>query len=159
MVFFVDAYNLLFKLQPSQGSLEQKRATVISSINEFALHLNLTIILVFDATRQKERLGIARGHYEALEIIYTEDKSADDFILKEVENARTPSQITVVTSDRELAGRSLQLGACTMSIRQFSEWLVCKKLRKRKTPIARDSPQNIQRLLEIFEKQLKEEEE
>lgn len=157
MQYFVDAYNLLFKLQPSRGSLEQKRTVVISTINEFALQLNLSIILIFDATRQKERLGIARGHYEALEIVYTEDKSADDYILKEVEYSRNPSLIVVVTSDRELGGRASQLGAKIMSIRQFSEWLVKKKQKAKKTPTVKDSPAQIKRLLEIFEKQLKEE--
>jgi predicted RNA-binding protein with PIN domain len=162
MKYYVDGYNLLFRLLSKKNSLEVSRTQVIASINEMALHLKLNIILVFDATQQKERLGVARGHFDALEVVYTEYKNADDFILGEVENARSPSQITVVSSDRELCGRVRQLGAKTQSIGDFANWLRHKRQKRNrlaaKPQVFRDSDSHISRLLKIFEEKLKDEE-
>lgn len=158
MHYYVDGYNLLFRLAPKKNSLDLNRSAVISSLNRIASQLHLRITLVFDATQQKERLGVARGNYDAIEIVYTENKNADNYILEEVENATAPSQITIVTSDRELAGRAKQLGAQTLSISEFVNWLLRKKNKKKTASspkVIQDSPSNIERLLKIFEERFK----
>jgi len=161
MHYFVDGYNLLFKMLSKKKSLEANRSAIIYTINEISLNLHLQITLVFDATFQKERLGMVRTHYDALEIIYTADKDADSYILEEIEYAKSPSQITVVTSDRELAHKANQLGAHSQSISQFIAWLNHKKAKQKSRlskPLAfKDSNSQIERLLKIFEEKLKNE--
>jgi predicted RNA-binding protein with PIN domain len=151
MIYYVDGYNLLFRLLPKKKSLEVKRTDVIETLNSLAKELHLNIVLVFDATQQKERLGIARGHYDVLEIIYTENATADNYILDIAQNAKQPSQMTVVTSDRELAHKAKIAGARTLTISSFIERLKQKKHKAIPAPKEfKDSSAHIQRLLKIF---------
>lgn len=133
-------------------TLQQKREILLSTLSAFSL--NMTV--VFDNTRAD--LGSGRGHFRDLEIIYTEEgQTADQYILDEISHAFTPKQETVVTSDRELAERCKLLGAKVKSIPAFLDQLAKKKKKKkirekeRKDSDLRDSDQEIERLLKIFE--------
>lgn len=117
---------------------------------------------MFDSADPSSRLP-SRGHYDALEIIYTiKELSADAYILEKVHASKTPECITVVTSDRDLAAGCKALKAKTLSVEAFLTFLTKKeKVRKKKTAskaskrrFLRDSDAEIERLLRIFEKRL-----
>jgi uncharacterized protein len=156
--YYIDGYNLLFRLLSKKGSLQSERAEVISLLNELASQLRLNITVVFDAPLQREM--VVRTHFDALEIVYTAEKqSADDYIIEEMNHASSPSQETVVTSDRELASHCKALGAHVQNIESFFSWIKRKKEHKRRShpslqKIFQDSPSHIERLLKIFEKRL-----
>jgi predicted RNA-binding protein with PIN domain len=146
----------------SRDRLQNQRENVIALLNEQSHALKLNLTLVFDGSQPKPAEA-KRGHFDALEIVYTpEDQSADDYILKELENALNPNQEVVVTSDRELARRSILLGARTQSIEAFIAALVKKhqKAKKRVTASTfktfQDTEANIKRLTLIFEQRLKD---
>src|SRR4051812_44855014 len=105
MLYLVDAYNLLFRTLKKQGTLERTRHKLIEEINEAVSQLNLLVVLVFDGA-EEHLPHPTRGHFDAIEIIYTsKTKSADAYITEEVAHSNAPTQITVVSNDRELAGR------------------------------------------------------
>jgi predicted RNA-binding protein with PIN domain len=52
---------------------------------------------------------------------YSAPLSTDDAILREAASARSPSEIIVVTNDRELASRCREAGPKTMTWQQFTE--------------------------------------
>jgi predicted RNA-binding protein with PIN domain len=159
MHYIVDAYNLLFRILKKRGSLEKSRELLITELNDIASELKLQITLVFDGA-EDTHIHPTRGHFDAIELIYTpKSKTADEYITSDVENAKTPGNITVVTNDRELAGRSKNHGTHTLSIDGFLSLLSKKKSRKktaRPVKTFRISQGELARLLTIFEKKLLE---
>src|ERR1700722_7718669 len=159
MHYLVDAYNLLFRTLKKRGSLEKSRQVLIEELHDLASTLNLHVTLVFDGA--DEHLPLAsRGHYDIIEIIYTsKSQTADEYIFEEVKHSRNPTQVTVVTNDRELSGRCRQRRAHTLTIDAFLQLLSkkrTKKKRKHSSQPFRDSDPEIARLLMIFEKRMLE---
>lgn len=162
MHYLIDGYNLLFRLLKKKGSLEKVRQELITELNDLVSELKMQVTLVFDGA-QEHLLPLSRGHYDALEIIYThKEQTADEFILEYLNLARSPGQFTIVTNDRELSGKSHQLGAKILNIDAFVNALQKKKKKKKvreSNPEIhfRDSTPEIARLLIVFEKKLLEE--
>lgn len=159
MHYYVDAYNLLFKVSKTKKTLEKDRQIFLQILNEKMAQLKWSVTLVFDGA-EGVRGEVSRHHFKDLEIIYTsKGLSADDYILQEVTASTRPHDETVVTSDRELAGRCRQLGAHTLTIRNFLDVLSSKEQKSRQKGSEksfRDSDAHFARLLKIFEEKLKE---
>ncbi len=160
MQYLVDAYNLLFRSTKKRGPLEQTRQQLIEELNEAVSKLNLQVILVFDGA-DKHFSHASRGHFNAVEVIYTpQGQTADEYISEEVIQSLKPAQITVVTNDRELAHRCKAHRAKILTLDQFISFLMKKKIKKRKTSSSarnfRDSEIELNRLLLIFEKKMLE---
>ncbi|MGC1879566.1 MAG: NYN domain-containing protein [Rhabdochlamydiaceae bacterium] len=155
MHYLVDAYNLLFRVLKKRGSLEKSRQSLIEELNEMTSQLNLHVTLVFDGAEEH-----LRGHFDTLEIVYTrKTQTADEYISEEVFLSRSPSQLTVVTNDRELSTRCSHHLAKTMSIDEFLHLISKKKMKKKRLGpprTFRDSQSQIARLLIIFEKKMLE---
>jgi predicted RNA-binding protein with PIN domain len=151
MHYWIDGYNLLFRFSKASGSFEDKRRSLIFSINEQIKTLSLTATLVFDASDPLQPLD-RRTHYDSLEIIYTPfQKSADDVILEAVEISSQPSNLCVVSSDKPLCAKARALGASTLSLSEFLFFLSKRGKRKKiERCDFQDSPQEIARLLKIF---------
>jgi predicted RNA-binding protein with PIN domain len=146
--YYIDAYNLLFKLAIKASSLQKRREALLAILKPFAA-MNLT--LVFDGAEISER-----SHFGDLEVIYTHGESADEYIIKEIENAVKPSKHTVVTSDRPLAKTVKNLGANILSVPEFLLLISKKEKKTRVQKTFTESPYEIKRLLAIFEKKLNE---
>lgn len=161
MHYLVDAYNLLFRTLKKRGPLEKSRQLLIEELNDAIKRVNLNVTLVFDGSQEHLRQP-TRGHFDAIEVVYTsKGQSADEYISDEVMLAKNPSQLTVVTNDRELAGRCKQSRAKILSIDEFIAFLLKKKIKKKKQSANpdkafRDSDPEIARLMLIFERKLLE---
>ena len=159
MHYLVDAYNLLFRTSKKTGSLEKSRQKMIEELNEAISNSKLNVTLVFDGAEQHLPYS-SRGHYDALELVYTpKSMSADEYISEEVINSRSPTQITVVTNDRELSIRCRNHRAKTQTIDAFIAFLTKKKAKAKKVlsaPIFKESNFEFTRLLLIFEKKMLE---
>lgn len=157
MRYFVDGYNLLFYLVKKRNPLRRYRYELISyfatSISSF-----LDVVLVFDGSDLQEKHS-TKHHIGQVEIIYTPPHiTADLYIFEEVQLHKNPAHITIVSNDQELIRHCKALGAKTLSLTEFLSY-VAKKNEKQKKAIAtpaQESPQEISRLLKIFEKKLKE---
>jgi uncharacterized protein len=161
MHYLIDAYNLLFRTLKKRRSLEKSRQSLIEELNEVISQLNLHITLVFDGAEEHLPLP-TRGHFGALEIVYTfKNQTADEYISEEVSLSQSPTQLTVVTNDHELAGRCRLHHAKTQTIDEFLLFLSKKKIKKQRLAttrnrVFRDSDPEIARLLMIFEKRMLE---
>lgn len=161
MHYLVDAYNLLFRSLKKRGPLEKIRQKLILEVNEIVSQLNLQVTLVFDGA-DEHLPHFSRGHFDTLQIVYTsKNKTADEYISEEVGLSKTPTSITVVTNDRELAHRCKMYRAKIQTIDQFLAFLMKKKAKKKKLPTKpartfHDSDPEIARLLTIFEKKVLE---
>ncbi|MEK7339179.1 MAG: NYN domain-containing protein [Candidatus Rhabdochlamydia sp.] len=157
MRYFVDGYNLLFHLTKKRNPLRQYRHELITyfatSISSF-----LDVVLVFDGSDPHEKHS-TKHHIGQVEIIYTPlCMTADFYIFEEVQLHKNPAHTTVVSNDQELIIRCRALGAKTLSLTDFLSYIAKKNEKKKRslaTP-AQETPQEISRLLKIFEKKLKE---
>lgn len=123
MHYYIDGYNMLFRVMSRQGlNLRSQRENIIYELDKKITLIKLDVSLVFDATFQiGER---SRSHFHSLEILFTAaGETADDFILDELKNSLNPEHETVVTSDKDLAWRARLRSAHTQSVEDFLIWL------------------------------------
>lgn len=122
MHYFIDGYNLMFRVLRAGDDLQMQREVIISDLNEKIQLLNLDVTIVFDAQYQFGEGS--RSHFETLEICFTnQGETADDYIIKCVKSSPNPRQETVVTSDNKLAWRARRFLAKTESVKEFMSWL------------------------------------
>jgi predicted RNA-binding protein with PIN domain len=131
--YLIDGYNLFFRTtRGEEGShFQTEREKIIIYLSEQLEIAKLQATLVFDAAWQE---GPSQTKIKgSLEIHYTESgESADDWIVSEVKRSALPIEVTVVTSDRNLAWRSRNKGAQTIHVEDFMKFvrrLVIKKSR------------------------------
>lgn len=129
MHYFIDGYNLMFRLMEATGNFQFERELIIYDLHHKTELLNLDVTLVFDA---QYRLGYGeRSHLQHLEICFTDQgETADEYILNELKNSRTPKQETVVTSDKRLACKVRDYQVKTMSVEEFTSW-ISKPIKKK----------------------------
>lgn len=125
MLVLVDAYNAMYRLwAEAPHDRDEARRRLVEACQEAVrsgrpVPARAHVTLVFDthpgASRQgqRSRSGNVRWVYVA--------GSADDAIVARVkEDGGTPGRsVVVVTDDRELAGRTRQLGARVLGVRAF----------------------------------------
>jgi predicted RNA-binding protein with PIN domain len=134
MHYFIDGYNMLFRLLHDSDDLQSKRESIIYDLNKKISLVKLNVSVVFDATSQIG--GRSRSHYDQIEILFSaEGETADEYILDEIKNTLHPQQETVITSDKKLAWLVRNRSAHTESVEEFMLWLnraYKNKLRQRK---------------------------
>ncbi|PIS00992.1 MAG: hypothetical protein COT84_04780 [Chlamydiae bacterium CG10_big_fil_rev_8_21_14_0_10_35_9] len=155
MHYLIDGYNLLFHIFRNDKSLEEQRKAVLELLQKIFKKLSGEVTIIFDGNTPD--LGIHQLYF--LNIVYTHSGlSADEYILEKLQYSSKKMQYTVISSDRELVENCKMLGAKTMSIKEFLKWIREKTLKEKKKalPEFKDSQYNIDRLLKIFEKKLKD---
>jgi predicted RNA-binding protein with PIN domain len=122
MHYFIDGYNLLFRLLHDSEDLQSQREAIIYDLNKKVSLVKIDVSIVFDSTSQIG--GRTRTHYDQLEILFTaEGETADEYIMDEIKNHAHPQQETVVTSDKKLAWRVRNRSAHTETVEEFILWL------------------------------------
>jgi predicted RNA-binding protein with PIN domain len=157
LTYLIDGYNLIFCTIDPKESIQSIRESVISAIRNKFRQLKVSGIIVFDGNQRKGEVGsIIYSH--PLVVAYTaKGQTADHYIVDEIERARNPKLIIVVTNDKGLALHVRSHGAQVESIEDFLESIKHRSKKRRKKELEpRDTQQNIDRLLKIFEKRLEE---
>lgn len=136
MHYYIDGYNLLFRVLHAGDDLPSQRQRMIEELNTKFQLLNLNATLVFDSQYQ---IGSStRSHYQCLEILFSSHgETADERILDEIRVDLFPRQAVVVTSDKKLAWFARRCSVKTESVEQFMEWVNKRyknKLHQRPTP-------------------------
>ena len=159
MRYIVDGYNFLFRLQTDVFPLEETRNSFIQHLTEVLSQIDMRATLVFDSG-QETILDIASStHIHNTTIVFTpRGVSADDYIVELVEIEKHPATRTVISSDKGVIIRVSSLGAKTMSIEHFVQFVQRKlaKTKKRKEKLETDSDMHVRRLEEIFTRRLED---
>ena len=160
MNYVIDGYNLFFRIEDEVNPLEKKRELFIAALSDALEHLHLHATLIFDSHRRHAAIFPTKKDLPALEIIFSpKGLSADEYILERLTIEKRPQSQIIVTSDRELSERAKHLGAKTKTIESFFEMLVersAKKIPKQEKKIERESSHHFNRLLQAFEKKLRD---
>lgn len=162
MHYFIDGYNLMFRLVGDDKGFKGDREGIIEELFEKCQGLHLKATLFFDAQYNLEECQ--RFQKDNFEIRYTNyQETADDAIIEALGRKSHPKSIVVVTSDKKLAWRARGCGADTLPVEEFmstlnKRWnnhgkIKPKKQEKKQIAIP---PTEFQKLLETFEKELGE---
>lgn len=122
MRYLIDGYNLVFRVLPHYIPLHHRRQMTVTELSEKISALQLDVAIIFDAHQTLEEYS--RGHLAGLEIHYTaHQQTADDWILDSIAESKTPGNLTVVTSDNQLAWQCRMNGAHIVDVKTFLVWL------------------------------------
>jgi predicted RNA-binding protein with PIN domain len=154
MYYLIDGYNLIFSLVSSKENLKTLRLKVVQSLQKRFAASKISGIIVFDGVHRKdEESGIS--YSSPLIIAYApKGQSADEYIIEQIEFSKNPKQITVITNDKGLTLHAKYAGAKVEKNAEFIQWLQ-KSKRKTTKFEPKETQQNIDRLLKIFEEKLK----
>jgi predicted RNA-binding protein with PIN domain len=113
MPYFLDGNNLIGRARKRSHASEEDRAALVSEVAERLRRTKARAVLFFDGEGERNSvLG-------SLSVRTSAGSSADDAIVREIERARAPGEIVVVSADRGLARRVRDLGAKTLGPEEF----------------------------------------
>lgn len=139
----------------SKHPLAHQRKTIIRILQSQFISLQLKGMVVFDGShRREEESGLSYAN--PLEIAYTpKGQTADEYIVEKLQWEPNRHLITVISNDRGLMRHVQELGGKTQSNEAFIRYLKKRKSKKKKEKYEpKETPQNIDRLLKIFEERL-----
>ncbi|MBA3815617.1 MAG: NYN domain-containing protein [Parachlamydiaceae bacterium] len=137
MHYFIDGYNLMFRVSRAEGVLQKRREEIIQDLEVKINALDLNVTLVFDSQYQNSESS--RSHILRLEVLFTNvGETADEFILQALKEDTRPNLQTVVTCDKKLAWLARRRHAHTETVEEFISFLNRRyknKLQPKKIPL------------------------
>jgi predicted RNA-binding protein with PIN domain len=125
MRYIIDGYNVINSSDKfSASSLKERRKRLIEFIQSYRPHGSFrnSVTVVFDSKSKNpyESYGYNKSHVSEIEIIFSDGVlSADDIIAELVDESKNPYEITVVTNDKGLRGRTSSSGAKHKTVEAF----------------------------------------
>ncbi|BBI17997.1 NYN domain-containing protein [Neochlamydia sp. S13] len=139
MHYFIDGYNLMFRVLKADNELQAQREAIIQDLNKKIHLLGLQATIIFDAHHQAGESS--RTHLQQLEIIFTSTgETADERILQELKHSKNPRQETIITSDKKLAWLARRRNARTETVEDFLVWLNARYQKRLKYSKQQASP-------------------
>lgn len=118
--------------------------------------LELDGFLIFDGSHKTDEQS-GKVYKSPLEITYTpKGQTADCYILEMISHQKNKKSITLITNDSGLKRQARSYGVKVISCEDFIVFLEKKKKPTNSVKEAKDSPHQIQRLLQIFEKKFQD---
>lgn len=134
ITYYVDGYNLMFRLGRYGGNLRVQREKTLAELTRKIAAVGLNVVLVFDAARQAG--SATRSHIGCVEIAFTDvGESADDYIINELTSHPHARSCVVVTSDVPLSRRARGCQARTETVEQFVEQLNHRYSKRQAPPV------------------------
>ena len=131
LYFILDGYNIVMRLpelfqKSDRLSFEASREGLVNFLSTYRPQGNVRnpVTIVFDGYAEM-KLNWGRLRQEAIQIIFSEQESADDRIVSLI--GKAAREMIVVTDDRELSLRVRDRGARVVSIKEFVAKLVDKQ--------------------------------
>lgn len=141
MRYYVDGYNLLFRLFKTDEELQERRDRFLEVLQAKASLLDLHITVVFDS--QYHPSEATHTHFGALEVLFTDTGVTADECILHLVKADTHKKV-VVTSDKRLAIKARHQEAKTETAEEFLAWLNKRFLnrvkRQKKEPKPKPKP-------------------
>ena len=156
-LYLIDGYNFLFRLEGTKKKpFETKRNSFIHLLNETLASFKSPVMVIFDSSEQTLTYAQHQA-LEHLEVVYApKGKTADNYIIELVETSRNPKNIVVVSSDNGLCRQCQHIGCKTIKVEEFLMSFNKKRKKEKTKPDYKQLPSEMQRLLEEFEKRLRD---
>ena len=114
MPYLLDGNNLIGRVRRTAKPSGEDRAALVAEIAGRLRQTRAKATLFFDGPAGERASSLG-----SLSVRVPSSGSADDAIVREVERAKTPGEIVVVTADRGLGGRCRDAGAKVCSPDEF----------------------------------------
>jgi predicted RNA-binding protein with PIN domain len=150
-MLIIDGHNLIGRMRGLSFEDEERgREEVLRRVGAVKGSGGEPVLVVFDGNRPDRRVS---GRFGGVRVAYSAaGRSADDEIVARLESSQR-KDITVVTSDRNLADRCRARGASILSAQLFVARLDPISSKGSKTPEKPEpGPGEVERWLSIFEK-------
>jgi predicted RNA-binding protein with PIN domain len=112
MPYFLDGNNLIGRARRTSRPTEADRAALVQEVAERLRRSKASAVLFFDGAGERNSMLGSLS-------IRAAGGSADEAILRQIERARAPGEVVVVTADRDLSRRARDLGAKATSPDEF----------------------------------------
>lgn len=141
--YFIDGYNLLFRLDHSSEDFTKSRTKLIENLNSQVELLRLNVTVIFDAHSRIDEESKTR--YKHLNLIFTaQNETADDFILRTLDSSS--EIIKVVSSDKRLTRQAKERGAQVETVEEFLAFTKKSLQKKIKPKKITSTPKQVQEL-------------
>ncbi|MBU1524491.1 MAG: NYN domain-containing protein [Candidatus Omnitrophica bacterium] len=115
LAYIIDGFNLVHKISSLKNSASPHTCLIqYIKRNKLTGSRRNRVVMVFDGGINEEAAG--EREYE---VIFSQDRSADDLIKERVKHAKNKSQILVVSDDREIRDAIKSEGACPLRTADF----------------------------------------
>jgi len=131
-IYIIDGYNLMYRLSEVSGK-PPSREQVLELFIKFRPQGRNKVIVVFDG------YGQGSSQRGKISVIYSKSRSADEYILKLIEDKKQEN-VRVVSDDRELLRKAKLLGAGVVGSGEFLKASIGKKNRLRHIHQAYEKP-------------------
>lgn len=158
MRYFLDGYNLFFKLCDEVLPIDQKKQEWLGSFCKLLQLADLNVLIVFDASPSSPPATTGREYFGKVEVVYSpRGMDADTFLIELCRGVQFASQVTVVSEDRKLLKKIKDTGSIPMELKDFFN-LIREKTQILDTDDKKNrfSQREQKRWKEIFEKRLGE---
>ncbi len=158
MPFLVDGSNLAGAARDRRLGLPRDEQDLVRRLADFAEARRTSLRVIFDGPAAG-RGGAGRARRAGrVSVLYSgSGRIADDVIVDLVSSNRSPSDLIVVTSDRDLRSRVRAAGGRVMGCAEFSETL--KRVGETRTQDEKPLPGDIEDWVQYFQKGRDENEE
>jgi predicted RNA-binding protein with PIN domain len=153
MPYLVDGNNLAHVLGLSRQGLADREATTLL-VGRFCRSQGAQAALVFDGPAPS---GAPRSRQlHRMKVEFSESRPADELILKQLDDSKTPKDFTVVTSDKSLGDKARHRGATVEKAHVFARKLsrvLSGEGAEGGRPAPRETPAQIEAWLAVFDPQ------
>ena len=124
MPYWFDGNNLMAQSAASAGADPRVRNAFLSALSAYHRSGGGRFLVYFDGddpNRSTAPTGVA--------VRYSAPLSADEYIVRRLQEIQNPSEVIVVTNDRGLTSRCRSFGAATLSWREFRSKMGSRSVR------------------------------
>ncbi len=114
MPYLLDGNNLIGAIRRTARPSDAERAAFVAEIAERLRHTRARATIFFDGPAGERPTSLG-----SLSVRVPDRESADDAIVREIEESAAPGEMIVVTADRGLAGRVRSAGGKVLSPSEF----------------------------------------
>lgn len=123
----IDGFNLIYKFEHlhslmNTSRLHEAMEGLLVQLDSFENKTGKVITVVFDG-KKREGVNTQHENYRNLSVVYSLDKTADDIIMKHIKTCKTPADITVITSDKQIVSFVKRRGSKVMLSENFEKLL------------------------------------
>lgn len=150
MIYILDGYNILFLYMDASRPFAKQRDALIQSLQKKFKEQTFVGFLVFDGSHRRDEES-GRSYASPLEIVYTpRGQTADSYIIEKARGYKNPKEVTIVTNDQGLSRQAKVMQVHVHSAETFFLFLEKKAKKTEEKKFTKDSPKNMQRLLDAF---------
>ena len=138
MVCLIDGYNLIGSTTHILLSDTNKEKKLIDYVNQKLAQQKSKAIIVFDGKNPIEIYGSVYEKIKCKVVFTNPDETADDYIIRYLNNEKNKSSLTMVSSDKQLVVFARQLRIASLTSPGFLNKL--SKYQSQNQVIKRDDP-------------------